>query len=464
MRHNDRRPGPGFQAAAERSPGIRREEDLFTLLSELSDGFASLKLRIRAISRYIHSFHEITSCLQSTYNKEFDVSRTTSSTSIASLISRKFSSASSDLLSLRTLEAKLKLTIDDLTCKKTSFDARSANAQNLLSDPLDDLHWSEQQTSALESEVDSLFATASTTMESSLLDDDLDHPDPVLRRLELQRRIAEIRREKALIGHRTHRKPERSFASPRSTPEKVAIPIVDHNFEQLKLRQVALDNRTKQTEIFEAECNSKRAEIESSYSSKMHLISSLTEQIAESERLQIACHNLSVAVHSAKNKLLTLNDQKRALERSRALQQTKSQSVQISAARLEELRAQLAPKQEKIAKREQELVRRRALVAQERESLASLGVQFHQQEKAIVVSEKELAETERKCDQLNEVLSREEEEVDRALFAASSMRADSRVQRLQLLLDARTTSTFVDKTFGTTGESVVDLIGWRTTQ
>jgi chromosome segregation ATPase len=129
-----------------------------------------------------------------------------------------------------------------------------------------------------------------------------------------------------------------------------------------------------------------------------------------------------------------------------------------------ELERQLSEKQEAVGKREQEIVRQRAWIQTERQSLSKVLIQFEEQQRAVVAIERECAATEQKCDQLNDELNREAEELDRALFAASSMRADSRIHHLQMMLEARTGSTFIEKTVGTAGESLVELLGWPTTR
>jgi chromosome segregation ATPase len=441
-------------------PDEPADAKVFNMIGRLSKQSSSLKVRIQTVAHQIHRFHQTTQLLKTMYQGPIQAPIHTASSPLFVLMSQRISELSAELAALNNRETRLQLLVTEFNDKMTALDNRVAIAQDCMSDPIDDLDWIEVPISNLESEVHSMIGNLSGDFSLHEAPEEIQAVDFQSRSDELRRRITEIRKQKALLLHKSpiavRKRPEKSALRPRFDPP--AVPGIDVKIDTLNRRQQALDSRNKEVDAIEGRYNSDRIDIESSYATKLSRVSRLTEQLAEVDKLQIALHNLSRKVDSAKNELLNLRDDRRRLERSQASHQAQSQVIQQEAAKSAKITERLVAKEDTIRRRDREILRRRSWIQQEQQSMKGIVEQLEERERLIIAEEEELADTERKCDELNEQLNREAEEVDKVLFQASSLRADSRIHRLQALLDARTESTIIDRTFGTTGGSVMELI------
>jgi site-specific recombinase len=116
-------------------------------------------------------------------------------------------------------------------------------------------------------------------------------------------------------------------------------------------------------------------------------------------------------------------------------------AVEKLAAQNKEAKGKIRRRKANLRDKEQVLVHRREVLEQEGANAELLVQQNYAMEQRVLDLERMVTECEKQCDAFNESLKTEAQAVDRVLFQASSMRADSRIQRLNELLESGTGST-----------------------
>jgi uncharacterized protein YbcI len=196
-----------------------------------------------------------------------------------------------------------------------------------------------------------------------------------------------------------------------------------------------------------------RFEIQESYEQKLAVIARLMSGQDENERLQLGVDEMKTNIAILDDRLAGLLTDKRRAQKIIVRNERHRESLERTRTELVEMKAQVQKRSESLVKRAVDLERRRSLAAKEEKNVELYRSQVEEAEERLKVQEDLVVEYERKCDAVNENLKQEEEDLDNALFRASSMRVDSRIHRLQEMLITRTGSALTRTGAGPIGVS-----------
>jgi chromosome segregation ATPase len=246
------------------------------------------------------------------------------------------------------------------------------------------------------------------------------------RKRDIQRRIARVRTERE--------------SRVRANAEAAAKPRAPSAGE-ITRRYAAIRALEAEIAVVERTHCANRAEIESCYEQKVREASKLMNERDENEKSRIAIDALQANIALASGLLTRVRETKRRAGKVKSEQQERVAVLKKANAQFAAMQADTNEKRTAVAKRDEQLARRARLTKKEEQNIEELGSRVQQLEHQVKEQEEQIAEYERKCDELNEGMRHEEEQLDKALFHASTLRVDSRIKRLQKMLETHTEST-----------------------
>jgi chromosome segregation ATPase len=408
--------------------------------SDLFDRLSSIQHRMQSVAVSVHSFAQLANSLQSRYSKLIVHPPFSRDYSVPTLFQSKLSELREQRSHLRTRRARLKAKFDELSRRLQEIEERELAAHKSICDPLADCKLEEIAVAKLERELDRLRLKQTDIPEVTPLKK-VPPVDFRLRRAEIRSRITEIQvAERELREKLNFIPPDRRSRRAREDKE-VPLPELEDFHEKCEECQEAIDRVNRELDDLCALNHDQRQEVEAEYDVKLRRIALLTDEVEECDRTRLQIHEMSGAVALAQDRQHQLSDDRRHRERGMELSKGQAMAVEKVAAQNLEANGRLRRRKANLRDKEQALAHRRQVLGQERANAELLVRHNYLLEQRVLDVEKKVTDCEKQCDAFNENLKLEAQAVDRVLFQASSMRADSRVQRLNELLEARTEST-----------------------
>jgi chromosome segregation ATPase len=260
-----------------------------------------------------------------------------------------------------------------------------------------------------------------------------------LRRREIDRRLSAIRSEKRSLLKRSliavRARPPRAHRV--STFGDYAIP----DSEARRLSQ-AVEASNAKIDSIQRQNERARIEIENSYEQKLQQVAVLMNAQDENEKLQLRIDEMKTIIALLQDRHTGVLAEERRLQKVAMQNKRQSELLQKEQIQLAEAKERIHKKSDSIERRNGNMIHRKCLLQKEEENIKLFRDQIDEMKEKVKVYENQIVECERKCDALNDALKKEEVELDNTLFHASSMRIDSRIQRLQEMLETRTDSVF----------------------
>jgi hypothetical protein len=401
------------------------------LANNLCERLSSIQHRLETVAVSIHSFAQLANSLPSQYSRLIDYFLSSRDYSLPILFEAKLTELRRQQAHLRRRRARLKVKYGDLSQQLQTLEARELAAHEGLCDPLDDCTLEERAVEKLELELDRLRLKLS----------DVQYVKPLkkvnfrLRRAEIRARLAEIQIAKQELAGK-------SYSIPSNPAPEISYPDLEDFYEKCDERQKAIDKLNRELDDLCALNQRQRRAIEAEYNIRLKRVALLTDEIEDGDRTRLQIHEVSGAIALDQERQQQLSDQRRNQERGVELSKSQAMAVEKLAANNQEAKGRVRRRKANLRDQEQALVHRREVLDREKANAELLVQQHSLMGQRVLDLERKVAESEKQCDAFNENLKVEAQAVDRVLFQASSIRADSRVKRLNELLESRTGSTF----------------------
>lgn len=420
-------------------------QQLMQKQNEIKNRFDLAFLKIQQIQSSLRSFNQIASSLQ---NKRVDIStpKTRKINSASHLFPKRIKKLENTIESLDNIYNQLKLSEKQLDHKSKEIDVRFKKAKLLMQEPITDLKALENKYRNIKEEINNLESMhVSHSVDNSKYSNELEELESRngIRRKVLSQRKEELQNSKIKIE-----KQEIKIRSILKQQKVKAQEIEDaqNEFHQriiyAKEKQDKLDQMTIETDKQIEENNRQRIEIESKYDKKLEKISSLTKQTNEIEKLFLNIHEMHEQIAADHDKLAQLEGIKHEKQRSQAISKSINQEMEFQKQKLAILCKSYESKKESYNQKAHLLSKKKIALTDMMEKFKASFSEYEKREIEVNQMEKQTSEYENKVDELNDIIKKESEQIDQVLFQASTIRADSRIQRLQEILESRTESQF----------------------
>lgn len=422
-------------------------------LSKLKLGFSSMKRKIDSLTSTINDFQFIVNYIGCPNYSSFtplssDSHLQTDVLSLKNILDKKEKKYQAKLAKLKSEKNELMEKKYKLISQKEQFENRQDAATKICNSKIEDLGFMDEMARQIDKEMEfandiqqaaqlnSSEAELNDESENQITDDKL---TTIAKRKEvLIEKLNEIRLMKENYNSLPLKNiSQHTYNHIQFHDEEESDGIDYEKYELLIHQQQEIDNQTREIDRLIQTNMTKRKEIENSYEEKIKKVSQLSDKTSEIDRLQIQIHRVNDLIIDAKELLSQNNLTKKRLQRqngtiANSLEKSKNENNALQKLSLE-------------VQKKQEQVNKRSLSIQNRRKKYEENVQVFERESNVMAAKKadvekielKIAEMEQKIEEVNEEIKMQSSFVDKLLLDASSTRADSRINRLQALLDSK---------------------------
>ena len=213
--------------------------------------------------------------------------------------------------------------------------------------------------------------------------------------------------------------------------------FTSEQYEQLVLKQKKIDEENKSIDLLIVKNNQIKNEIEADYEIKLQKITKLSDQSTEPDKLIIAIHKMNDEIIESKEKLSQLDLSKKRLLRQNANIKNSIEKIKNDQDELNKRRIQVNNKKKIINEQEINLKERHTQYEETLQYVDNQTNVLNNKKAEVEQLEYQISCLEEKVEETNEEIKRLSGVVDKLLLSASSNRADSRMSRLQEMIDSK---------------------------